>query len=68
MYIDVAISRYRFRVIVDFASLSRRRDGCYIARISLSRITLLFRVTLSSLIIIIVLIISKNSLTAVIFF
>ena len=74
IYANVVISRCRLRIIVDFPPLSRRRDDCYIARILLSRVIIFYitfrvtsRVTLSSFIII-MFVISKNSLIIVIFF
>ena len=71
MYVDVTLFRCRFYIIVN--SLSHRRDDCYINRVTFSRVTsrvtprITFRVVFSSLITV-TLVISKNSLTAIIFF
>ena len=42
IYIDVAISRYRFYIIVNSSFLFHRRYNCYIARILLFRIIIFY--------------------------
>ena len=62
MYVDVAIPRCRFRVIINPLFLSRHRDDCCITRVFSSRITTLrvaSRVTFFSFIIMTP-VISKN--------
>ena len=75
MYIDIAISRYRLRVIVDSLFLFRCYDDYCIARMLFSRVIIsriiIFRVTfrvILSFFIIIRFIILKNSSAAAIFF
>ena len=65
IYIDVAIFRYRFHIIVNLSLLFRRYNDCFITRVSLFRVT--FRVTFFSFIII-KFIVLKNSSAIVIFF
>ena len=69
IYVDITISRYHSRVIVNSLFLShRRRDYC-IFRVILSHITT--RITSHIIffsLIIIILVDSKNSSTAIIFF